>query len=172
MAMQGNRSGPAAQALAVSFFGINSGPGGSSIGALQAFTLGGPTSWLGDNTFARHLQVGVLKNITEGNPAQPSLQLDIPGFWRFRWSVRTGARTIQVSVKQVVNATPRPTMVVKAASGILASDQTGTAGSSTGWVTISISFTALADGPLWVELHNNYYGASNTPTYFDHLVAT
>ena len=155
--------------------------GSGSIGACQALAFpAAPTSLFGDGSFGRHMQVGVLRNNSEGNPAQPSLQLDVPGMWRFRWSVQAGSRYIQVNCKQVNNGLPRPTMVVKAASGILASDQTGTAGSSTGWVTITVSFTALTAGALWVELHNNDYAlvpaagatAAHNPCYFDHLVAT
>jgi len=171
MANKGNRSGPAVLITGHrNEIGALSGVGGS-IGALQCLATNG-TSYLSDGTFGRHMQVGVLRNNSIGNPAQPSLQLDIPGFWRFRWSVRAGSRTIQINCLQAANGSPRPTMVVKAATGILATDQTGTAGSSTGWVVISVSFTALADGALWVELHNNYYGLFGTPTYFDHIVAT
>jgi hypothetical protein len=171
MANIGNRSGPA-----VLFSGHRNETGAlsgvtGSIGFIQCLATNN-TSRLSDGTFGRHMQVGVLRNNTEGSPAQPSLQLDIPGMWRFRWSVRSGSRTVQINCKQAANGTPRPTMIVKAATGILAADQTGTAGSSTGWVVISVSFVALADGALWVELWNNYYGLYATPTYFDHIVAT
>lgn len=144
------------------------------IGALQGIAIGGPTSMFGDGTFGRHLQVGVLRNNTEGNPAQPSLQLDIPGMWRFRWGVIAGPRTIRVNVKQVVNASPRPTLIVRANSAVgLNSDLTVTAGSSTGWIVLGpASFTATAAGPLWVELWNNYHGQYQTPCFFDHIIST
>lgn len=155
---------------------------GGSMGFIKGIAfLGGPTDLLGNSTPGRHLTTGVLRNNTEGNPAQPSLQLNYGGsMWRFRWSVQAGSRYIQVNCKQVNNGASRPTLVVKAATGILASDQTGTAASSTGWVVISVSFTALAAGVLWVELHNNDYaipranGSSNAinPCYFDHIVST
>jgi len=146
----------------------------SSIGALQGIQLGGPTSLNGDTTYGRHLQVGVLRNNSIGNPAQPSLQLDIPGMWRFRWGVIAGPRAIQINVMQVVNGTPRPTMIARKNTAVgLNADITVTAGSSTGWIVLGpITFTATAAGPVWVELHNNYYGAFATPAYWDHIIAT
>jgi len=65
-------------------------------------------------------------------------------------------------------------MVVKANSAVgLAADQTATAGASTGWVTVGpVSFTCTAAGAVWVELHNNYFGAYASPCFFDHIVAT
>jgi len=175
MSMNGLKSGPAV----VNFTGIRSetgslGEGTPSIGALQGISLGGADTIQGDNSCLRRYQVGVLRSNTEGNPAQPSLQLNYPGFWRFRWSVQPGTRAIQVNVKQVSNyATQRPTMIVRALSGVLATTQTATAASSTGWIVLGpISFTALAAGVLWVELHNNDYSIRNSPCYFDHIVAT
>ena len=150
------------------------GQTGGSTGALQGISVGGPTSLHGDGTFGRHLQVGVLRNNSIGNPAQPSLQLDIPGMWRFRWGVIAGPRTIRINVMQVVNASPRPTMIARANSAVgLTNDITVTAGSSTGWIVLGpISFTATDAGPVFVELWNNYYGAFGTPAYFDHIIAT
>lgn len=168
--IKGNKAGLAAQFGAVTKSSISSL---ASIGVLQGLVLSSGTSLLSDGTFGRHMQVGALKNDTEGNPTFPSLQLDIPGFWRFRWVVKPGVRSIQINAKQAANGTPRPTMVVKANSAVgLAADLTGTAGSSTGWVVIGpLSFTCTVIGVVWVELHNNYYGQYNTPCYFDHRVA-
>jgi hypothetical protein len=148
-------------------------------GALQGISVGGPGSINGDGTLGRILQVGVLRNNSDGSPLQPSLQVDIPnspgvgGFWRFQWGVKVGTRTIQVNCKQAVNLSPRPTMVIKANSGVLASDVSTSAPSGTGWVTIGpVTITALSTGMLWVELHNNYTAASSSPAYFDHIVVT
>lgn len=108
------------------------------------------------------------KDTTEGSPAQPSLRMDAPGAIQFRVAVNSGARTVSVSVKQAANASPRPTMTVKASTGVLAAATTSTAGAGTGWVTLSCSFTALANGALWVELRNNLQ-RENSPCYWDHL---
>lgn len=149
-----------------------SGPG--VIGYLRGLCLGGPTSVNGDGNFGRHLIPNITESLTEGNPAVPSISIGEPGFWRFRWGVKTGVRTIRIDVKQVVNTNPRPTIVVKANAAIgVATDQTATAASSTGWTTIGpITITATADGVLWVELHNNCVSAFATPAFFDHIVAT
>lgn len=143
------------------------------IGYLQGICLGCPSSIHGDDSFGRHLQVGVVKNTTDGSPAQPSLQLSIPGFWRFKWVVKAGARTITINTKQAANLTPYPSMIVRASPGVLATDQTASSAGGTGWTTIGpISFTALADGVVWVELWNNCVQKYDTPALFDHVVVT
>ena len=174
MANKGNRSGPAVVFGAVRSSSGSLGFGGGSIGAMQGLVFGGMTTILGDGTFGRHVQIGVLRNNTEGSPAQPSLELNIPGMWRFRWGVTPGVRTIQINVKQAINTSPRPTMTVKANAAIgVATDQVATAASASGWIVLGpISITVSAAGPLWVELRNNYYGNFATPCYFDHIVAT
>lgn len=113
------------------------------------------------------------KDTSEGNPSQPSLRLDKKGKWRFRWVVASGTRTISIDVKQAVNVDPRPTLVVKANPSIgVNSDVTGTAGSSTGWVTIGpVTAEPTSDGVLWVELRVNLdyqYG----PCYWDNISTT
>jgi hypothetical protein len=174
MANQGNRSGPAMTVSAIRSGSGSLGFGGGSIGALQGISLGGPTSLLGDGSFGRHLQVGIFKETTIGNPTQPSMREDIPGFFRFRWGVLIGTRSIQINVMQPANSTPRPTMTVKANSAVgLAADLAGTAGASTGWVVIGpLSFVCTAAGYVWVELRNNYYGQYNSPCYWDHRIAS
>jgi len=95
--------------------------------------------------------------------------------WRFRWRVRTGARSIQVNVKQAVNISPRPSLIVKANPGIgINADVTGTAASNTGWVVIGpVNITPSSDGAVWVELWNNYDAqVYQAPCYFDHIFAT
>jgi len=109
----------------------------------------------------------------EGNPAQPSLKMERLGKFRFRWIVTSGARTISVNVKQAINLTPRPTLVVKANSSIgVNSDVTGTAGSGTGWVTIGpVAINPSSSGAVWVELRANYDGQT-CPSYWDNVVVT
>lgn len=152
--------------------GNTSGPG--VIGHMRGISLGGPVSINGDSTFGRSLQVGVVENFVDGSPSAPCLQLSIPGFWRFRWSVKPGDRTIRVSARQAANLAPRPSMVVTAnPSAGIPTDLTATAASSTGWVTIGpITFTATAAGVVWVELHNNCVSLYDTPALFDHIIAT
>ena len=172
-AVKGQKSAQALSGVTTGRVGKSYVTGGSIAGD-QGICMNTPTSIRGDSTFGRHMQVGVLRSDTQGNPSAPCLQLDIPGMWRFRWAISVGLRTIRINCLQASNGSPRPTMVVKANSAIgLAADITATAGLSTGWVTVGpASFTATAAGVVWVELWNNYFGAINTPTYWDHIVAT
>lgn len=114
-------------------------------------------------------------DLTSGNPA-PSLRVQAPGKWRFRWAVKSGSRSIMIDVKQVSNTTPRPSVIVKANTAIgVNSDVTGTAGAGTGWVTIGpIAVTPSSDGALWVELWNNnpVLDYTNSDTYWDNVVVT
>ena len=144
---------------------------GSSQGAFAGrnyfHKLGALGSWDG----------GVLggQDNTQGNPLAPSLRLDAYGRWRFRWYLSTGTHTISINVLQAANQTPRPTLVVKANSGIgINSDVTGTAASGVSWVTIGpLSVTCTSNGATWVELWNNYDAQVYTcPCYFDHIVRT
>lgn len=115
------------------------------------------------------------KDTTEGDPSQPSLRMDARGTWRFRWVVESGARTASINVKQAANASPRPTLVIKANTAIgVNADVTGTAGSGTGWVTIGpVNAAPTGDGVLWVELRNNYDAQyQGAPCYWDHVVVT
>ena len=111
----------------------------------------------------------------QGDPAQPSLRMDARGVYRFRWAFESGARTVAVNVKQEVNLSPRPTLVVKANPAIgIASDVIETAGSSTNWITIGpANISPSADGATWVELHANYDGQyMGAPCYWDHIETT
>lgn len=115
------------------------------------------------------------KDTTEGSPSQPSLRMDGQGKFRFRWHVASGARTIQVSCKQAINTSPRPTLVVKANPDIgVNADVTETAGAGTGWVTIGpATINPTSAGAVWVELWCNYSGQIRiTPCYWDHIQAT
>ncbi len=155
----------------------------SSKGVLRGICLGGLTGIDGDTSLGRHLQVGVTQSIVEGSPSPPSLQLTIPGFWRFRWVITPGQRRISVYTKQNSTGSYRPSLVVKANSSVgIANDLSGSAPDGTGWQTIGpIVFTATGTGVVWVELHNNEIGmynnlfpavAYNNPAYFDHIVTT
>ena len=170
--VDGDQSGPASTIVAIRDRVGEQGV----VGALKGISLGGVSDWLG-NSFARHLQPGVRQETVDGDPATPCLALDYPGFWRFRWGVTTaaGIRTIQIFAKQVSNVTGfRPSLVVKANPAIgVNSDVTGTAGSSTGWITIGpLTVTPSGNGVLWVELHNNDTSTFNSTAYFDHIVTT
>lgn len=142
------------------------------VGALRGVCLGGPTTYSGGTSFGRHLQIGVARNDSEGSPSPPSLQLTYPGFWRFRWSVRAGNRSLYVRAKQLVNSPPYPSVVVKANSAVgLLSDITASS-TTADWFNIGpVSFTATAFGVVWVELWSNSLYSGNT-VYFDHIVTT
>ena len=65
--------------------------------------------------------------------------------------------------------TPRPTLVVRKNAAVgLTDDVTATAAGGSGWVTVTTSFTATADGAVSFELHNNLDGFF--PCFFDKLV--
>ena len=154
------------------------------IGALKGIAFSGvPTSYLGDGTYGRHMQVGVTENFTDGNPSSPCLQLTYPGFWRFRWSVKPGVRSIYIQAKQphylsgsipYVSIFYPSTMVVKANSSVgLNNDISGSAIDTQSWNQIGpVSFTVNSSGPVWVELWNNNSNEYNTPALFDHIIAT
>jgi hypothetical protein len=143
------------------------------VGIFNNISMGGFTDNYGDA--GKSLQSGVVQNTTEGSPSSPCLQITTPGFWRFKWTVAAGARSISVSAKQTGTTTPttRPSLIVKSNSSIgLSADISGSAANSQGWVTIGpVSFTATGAGVTWVELHNNAF-MMETPAYFDHIVAT
>jgi len=114
------------------------------------------------------------KDTSVGN-SQPSLRMDSRGVFRFRWVVQSGTRTISVDVKQAVNLSPRPTLVILKNPDVgLSSDTTGTAGSSTGFTTIGpVTITPSSSGAVWVELRANYDGMFGcAPCYWDNLTVT
>jgi hypothetical protein len=120
-----------------------------------------------------HQTMGARDN-TEGDPAQPSLRMDRRGRWRFRWTVLAGTRTISVRVKQAVNLSPRPSLVIKANTSIgVNADSETSAASGAGWITIGpVTINPSANGAVWVELRANYDGQSNIPCYWDQVVVT
>lgn len=144
------------------------------VGALLGISLGGVTSINGDSS-SGHLKTGVRKETVDGSPAPPCIALDYPGFWRFRWAVLSGARTVGVDAKQVSNvAGKRPSLRVKANPAIgVNADVTSAAGAGAGWVTISpATVNPTSDGVLWVELWNNDTDTFYSTAYFDHVVTT
>lgn len=144
--------------------------GVGQIGVLKCIHIGGPTSWLG-NTYARGLQIGAGRTNTEGLES-PCLELQYPGFWRFRWNIGIGERSILCYAKQVSNLDPRPALIVKANSDVgLLADLTAEAPSSAGWIAFpQLTFVASGIGVVWVELHNRVV-AQYSPAYFDHIIA-
>ena len=150
------------------------------IGYVQGLAFGAPTSLDGQGSFGRHMQVGVNEDMTIGNPSPPSLRLDIPGFWRFRWTVPLGSHTVSVLTMQNSTGSYRPSMVVKANKVLgLNTDVVASASYVPGWTTIGpIAFTVTSSVVVWVELHNNNFAVPNiygsvqstTPAYFDHIV--
>lgn len=140
-------------------------------GALRGICISPITAWLGDPcVYERHLAVGVSKSTTEGSPAAPCLRIAHIQFWRFRWAVEVGARTVTVQVKQAINAAPYPKIVIKANPDVgLAADVTQSAGPGSDWKSISAGFNASAIGAVWVELHNAL-PTGNYDCFFDHIV--
>ena len=112
---------------------------------------------------------------TDGNPAAPCIGFIWPGtYFQFPWSVATGTRTISINAKQATNGSPRPSMTILSNPGIgVNSAVTGTAASSTGWVTIGpLTITPTSAGLVIVQLNCNYGDATRTPALFDHVVVT
>jgi len=149
-------------------------------GATRGISFGAPTS-MEDGNFGRNMQVGIFKDTVEGSPTQPCLRMDIPGMWRFRWVIRTGARSVSVSAKQNSTGSYRPSMIVRknTACGVL-TDMSASAAAGAGWTTIGpITFAGTGSEAVWVELRNNNIGVANSngnlvyaPAYFDHIVTT
>jgi len=93
--------------------------------------------------------------------------------FRFRWTVKAGARTISVDVKQPLNQSPRPKLTIAAnpALGINA-DVSASAPDGTDWVTIGpVSISPTADGAVWVYLSNELVGVCS-PCWFDKIAVT
>lgn len=149
---------------------------GSSMGAIHAINLFTPTSIYSDSTYGLSLIYGVTRSYEEGNPNPPCLEISQPSMWRFKWTVGGGDRTISIKCKQATNSisSSRPSMIVKANPSVgLYNDISGSAPSSTDWVTIGpISFTSIGSGSLNVELYNNSNTVDQSSAYFDHITAT
>lgn len=147
--------------------------GRAIIGAVKGICIDQCSSYNGDAA-SRHLQVGARQESVDGSPLTPCLALDIPGFWRFRWSVTAGNRTLTVNTKQVSNSVMRPTVKIKKNSAIgLNADVIGTAPAGAGWVTLGpVSFSVSGTGMVYVELWNNDTMNYASTAYFDHLILT
>lgn len=152
-----------------------------SVGFLQGLAFGAPTTIDGGGSFGRHMQVGVNRENNDGTPAAPSLRLDYPGMWRFRWVVKNGNRSISVSARQNSTGSFRPSMIVRKNPGIqIFNDISASAPDGAGWVNMGpITFTASGSDVVWVELHNNNHGVMNMegvllsqPAFFDHIVGS
>jgi hypothetical protein len=135
----------------------------------------GVVGWLKDLKVAGNiLRTGINRDDAEGSPSSPCLRIDTPNFWRFRWGVTAGTRTISISAKQVSNvAGKRPSLIIKANPDIgIAADVAASAPLSTDWVTIGpISVAPTRAGVLWVELWNDDTDTFNSPAFFDHIIA-
>lgn len=144
--------------------GTKGGRGGAGLTGVKQIAL----------SLVRPMVFAAGRNDSEGNPASPCLAMPYPGVFRFRWAVRAGTRSISVSVKQSLNASPRPSITVKASPGIgIASDVSASAASGTGWVTAGPAVvTPTSDGVVYVELANNTTGENDHSCYFDHITTT
>jgi hypothetical protein len=129
------------------------------VGHLRVLDLGvGPPVWYGAG-----------RSDTEGSPAPASMNLAVRSALRSRANVKAAARSMRIDVKQAVNLIPHPTLVIRRNPAVgLEEDVTATASAGTGWVTITASFTAAADGAVWFEPGNNLDG--HFPCHFDNLV--
>jgi len=177
-ALKGDKAG----SIPLFSYGNKSKMGGQTvIGALKGIAFSGvPTTYLDDGTFGRHMQVGVTQSMSEGNPSSPCLQLTYTGFWRFRWVIKPGPRSIYINAKQphflsgsfpYVNVFYPPSIIVKSNSSVgLNADISSSATVGQEWVQISVSFTATGTGVCWVELWNNNTNEYNTPAFFDHII--
>lgn len=145
-----------------------------SIGTLGLLTkrhITGRGTWL-RNAVIGGAQTGIRmgRSNSEGNPSPPSLAMYRGQRFRFRWGVQAGARTIQVDVKEGANEAPRPKMTVFANTDIgVNADVSGSAGASTGWVTIGpLAINPSSDGAVIVELEFPAWPVSGI-AYWDNL---
>lgn len=114
--------------------------------------------------------LGVSKSDTVGNPV-PSMLMQYPATFKFRWAAESGARTVQVDVKQSCNVSPRPTLTVKANPDAgISFDVVGSAPSSTGWVTIGpLNLTPTSNSVLIIELSCNQRQEGDDGCFWDNL---
>jgi hypothetical protein len=139
-----------------------------AVGAQRAWERNPPFPTIFLLSTQDRLAVNSGKDSQIGNPA-PSLKLSL-GRYQFRIAVKSGARTVKVDVRQPDAAAARPVLRVKANPDIgLAADVSATASAATDWQTVTLNFTATADGGVRVELENPDPGK---PCWFDNLVLT
>jgi hypothetical protein len=164
-AIRGNLSGPAF--VLGGLENVTGRPGGPG---LLGLAFGGFSSWRGTDTADRHWQFGARRETVEGDPLPDSLALEYPGFWRFRWAVGPGNRSLSIFVKQDCNLADRPSIVLKSNTDVgLLADVTTVAGSSITWIGMTAAFVATGTGMIWVELHNNLTAAVPCTCYFDRI---
>ncbi len=135
----------------------------------------GPGTRVSGDSNDELIQTGVRRDDVEGDAAPPSMALDLPGRFRFRWGVEAGARTVKCRTKQVSNVTgKRPRLIVCANPAIgVNSDVIVDAGSSTGWLDLGpASVTPTSNGVLWVELWNMDTDTFMSPAWFDDITTT
>jgi hypothetical protein len=100
-----------------------------------------------------------------GNPA-PGFKLSF-GRYRIRLPVKPGIRTVSVDVFQPIATAERPVLRVKFNTDIgLSADVSATAGAAINWQTITLVFTATANGAVIAELENP---DAAKPCWFDNL---
>lgn len=112
------------------------------------------------------------QDLTVGN-SSASFRMDAAGTWSVEIPFPSGTNTIQVDVKQSVNVSPRPTLIVKANPDFgVNADVTGTAGSGAGFVTIGpLTVAPTSDAALTVILANNYDSQDGgAPCYWTNLI--
>jgi hypothetical protein len=100
------------------------------------------------------LNLGVFRDLTEGEPSPPSLHMSKGGILRFRIPVAPGARAISVRAKQPSALLPRPRfrLLANAEIGLL-DDLSAVAPSGADWVTVGpVTFVATQAGGVVVEL--------------------
>ena len=158
-------------------------------GFIRSIAMGGATSPDSSGNFGNHMTYGLTKETVQGSPTPPSLRLDYPSNWRFRWIVNPGVRTISVNAQQYITSSASgsftPSVIVKANPNVgLKTDISGSIPNILGWQTIGpLSFTATNTDVVWVELHHNNYVSfllgngcfteiPSSSVYFDHIVVT
>ncbi len=144
----------------------------AAIPAVFSIQVGGAGG--GQSGSPAKLGFGTFEDLSDGDPASPSMGMWFPTQFSFRWVVNPGTHTIQVNVKQDINISPRPSMIVKANSSIgVNSDVSASAPSNTGWCVIGpITVTATAQGILIVELASNITAIDADPCLWGQIVVT
>lgn len=95
----------------------------------------------------------------------PSLRIGGFGSFPFRLAVGIGSRRVKAQVLQPRSDARRPFMRIRRNPVVgLANDLTATAGGSTGWQELSLTFSITAKGAIVLELWN---ADATYPCWFD-----